>query len=105
MAIFNINLAKTSPGKAVSGLVAKATTDDTAVEVIAADADRVFRHLRITNTGGVAGFYSIDGGSTWEYLPSNTIMTDDWVTIDNKAVKIKRVSGGADLSGVYASAW
>lgn len=95
----------TAAGKVASGLTAKATTDNSAVDVIAVNSSRKFHHLRIFNTGGVAGFYSIDGGTTWEYLPANTILTDDWVGINNKAVQIKRVADGANVTGVYASVW
>ena len=91
--------------KTTSGVTAKATTDDTAVEVIAATAEKIFRHARIINEGTVAGFWSIDGGTTWERLPASTALTDDGVFIKNKAIQVKRIAGGSDLSGIYASAW
>ena len=91
--------------KTTSGVSAKATVADAAVEVLAADDTMVFRHIRIVNEGGAPGFYSIDGGTTWERLPAGGVLTDDDVLIRNKAVQVKRVAGGANLSGVYAAAW
>lgn len=97
----------TATYKVTSGETAKATTDDTAVEVIAAQSkgSQPYRHCRIVNEGAVAGFYSIDGGTTWERLPASSYLTDDGVYIMNKALQIKRVAGGSDLSGVYAAIW
>ena len=96
----------TATYKITSGLTAIATTSNTAVEVIAAQANAgPYRHCRIVNGGAIAGFYSIDGGTTWERLPASTALTDDGVYIMNKAVQIKRIAGGTDLSGVFGSIW
>jgi hypothetical protein len=86
-----------------SGVTAGTTTDDTAVEIIAADSTRDFRFFRIINDGSVAGFYSIDSGTTWDYLPANCIIEDSEVLIQNKSIQVKRIAGGSDLSGVYVS--
>lgn len=98
-----------SDGEVSSGTTAKATTSDAAVEVLPA-VEKVMRHLRIVNVGTVAGFYSRDGGTTWNYLPAGTAsgptaIMDRNVCIYNQAVQVKRVAGGSNLSGVYASAW
>ncbi len=97
----------TATRKVTSGLTAIATTSNTAVEVIAAKGpgSQPYRHCRIVNGGAVAGFYSIDGGTTWERLPASTALTDDGVHIMNKAVQIKRVAGGSDLAGVFGAIW
>ena len=86
-----------------SGLTAKATSDNNAVELIAA-TDVYVNQVRIVNTSAVAGFYSTDGGSTWFYLPASVILDDD-VSIRNKAIQMKRVTDGSDVTGVWASAW
>lgn len=98
----------TATRKVTSGLAAKTATTDAAVEVIAAQAhSQAYRHCRIVNEGAVAGFYSIDGGTTWERLPASTALTDDGVYINNQAVQIKRVAGGGsgNPSGVFGSIW
>jgi len=92
--------------KVTSGTTAKATTADTAVEVIATQGPaRTFRHARLINEGAVAGFWSADGGSTWSRLPAATVITDDDIYIRDKAVQVKRVAGGSDLSGIWGEIW
>lgn len=89
-----------------TGTTAKATASDTAVELFsAANAAHIgFHHLRILNTGSVAGFYTVDGGTNWGYLPANASVTDEYTHITG-AVQMKRIAGGSNLSGVYASLW
>ncbi len=91
--------------KSTSGVTAKATTANAAIEVIAATNAKIFRHVRIVNEGAVAGFFSIDGGTNWERLPASAVVTDDGIFIKNMAIQIKRISGGSDLSGVFGAAW
>jgi len=88
-----------------SGVTAKATTDNSAVEVIAADSTNNYYHFRIFNSGSVAGFYSYDGGTTWHYLPTASSLLHNDVLISNQAVQIKRVADGSNVTGVYASVW
>ena len=90
---------------ASSGTTPLATSGDAAVEVLAANANAVYHHVRIINEGTAAGFYSIDGGTTWNRLPAQSVVEDNGVKVVNQAVEIKRVAGGSDLSSVYASAW
>lgn len=92
-----------------SGETALATVSDTAVDAITAGGR--FNRVRIVNEGSVSGFYSTDGGTTWQRLPAASILTDDELGFPvapagiTLGVKIKRVAGGPNLSGVYVSAW
>ncbi len=88
-----------------SGATPLATSGNAAVTALAANANAVYHHVRIVNEGTVAGFYSIDGGSTWNRLPAQSVVEDNGVKVVNQAVEIKRVASGSDLSSVYASAW
>ena len=112
MANVPIDDANPLPVKLMSGaaqkssdVTPKATTSDAPVEVIAADPVNTYYHLRIFNSGTVAGFYSFDGGTTWHYLPAASSLAHDGVKIANKAVQIKRVAGGSNVTGVFASLW
>jgi len=91
--------------KSTSGLTAKATTTDAVVELIAATTERIFHSARITNEGTTPGFWSIDGGTTWERVAPQSSYTDEGVEINNKAIQIKRVASGDDMTGVFGSAW
>jgi hypothetical protein len=98
-----------SVGSASSGLVAKATVSDVAVECIAANANVDFHHLRIVNEGGVAGFFSFDGGATWHRLVgvtgAVTAIVLDGILIHNAAVQVKRIAGGTNLTAIFVSVW
>jgi hypothetical protein len=89
----------------VTGTTAVATTSDTAVEALAANATDTYLHVRIANGGTAAGFYSIDGGTTWTYLPAGASVHDWGVRIVNKAIQVKRIPSGSDLASIYVSAW
>jgi len=96
---------ETSAAPLSSGTTPLATTTaEVVVTALVANASRVYHHVRIVNEGTVAGFYSLDGGTTWLRLPSQCVITDDNVTVDNVAIQIK-VTGADDLGSVYASAW
>ena len=97
--------AAVSTVRASSGTTPLATDGDTVLTVLAADANAVYHHVRIVNEGAAAGFYSIDGGTTWNRLPVQSVVEDHGVKIVNQAVQVKRVSGSSNLNGVYASAW
>jgi hypothetical protein len=90
-----------------SGTTGAATTADGPGgdgTLLAADAAHTFYAYSISNSGSIAGFYSIDGGTTWHYLPANCSMYRH-AKIVNKAIKIRRVAGGSNLSGVFVSVW
>ena len=91
--------------RATSGTAPLATDSDAALTVLAANAGAVYHHVRMVNEGAAAGFYSIDGGTTWNRLPAQSVVEDNGVKLTNQAVQVKRVAGGSNLSGVYASAW
>lgn len=84
-----------------SGVTATATSGDTAVTLFDCAGTAVFR-VTVVNEGGVAGFFSIDGGTTWARLPATSSVT---VPIPEKPrsiiCKVKRIAGGSNLSGVY----
>jgi len=95
------------PRKAVtSGVTGIATTDDTAVELIAAQSNAgEFHHARIINAGAAPGFVSLDEGTSWHYMPANYVLEFDDILIRAVAVQVKRVASGTDLSDVYGSIW
>jgi hypothetical protein len=98
--------AKASITPVSSGTTAIVTETDAAVTAVAASATNTYHHVRIINESSAAGFYSLDGGTTWNRLPAGPVsIKDDDLKIVNKAIQIKRVPGGTDLSGVYVSAW
>jgi hypothetical protein len=85
-----------------SGLAAKATTTNAAETLIAASSSESMNRLVIINEGAVAGFFSIDSGTTWPRLPANSTINLEGLYVLNQSVQIKRVADGADLAGVWA---
>jgi hypothetical protein len=53
----------------------------------------------------VPGFFSFDGGTTWHYLPAACSLNYDQERIANQALQIKRIAGGSNVAGVFASVW
>lgn len=94
-----------STSQTSSGTTAKATTDDNPVELVPANASHTYYHCRIFNSGTVPGFFSLDGGTTWHYLPAACSLRHDSVKVANQAVQIKRIVGGSNVTGVFASLW
>lgn len=94
-----------------SGETAIATSGNTAVDAIARSSMKGGeRNFRIINSGTVAGFFSTDEGTTWNYMPGTAASTNpipiQVLNVSGLAsIKIKRIAGGTDLAGVYASAW
>lgn len=84
-----------------SGITAITTASDTAVDVLTLSGRNC--RLLITN-GAVAGFFSVDNGTTWAPLPASTTLTLYGLQIETK-VQVKRIAGGSNLAGVYAAAW
>lgn len=90
------------------------TTGDTAIEAttdapvvaISMPSNGYFRNMKelyIVNDGAGDGFVSIDG-VTWIRIPAQSSRqfrglrcTDD--------IRIKRVAGGTDMTGVYIAIW
>lgn len=86
-----------------SGIVAKATTDDTPVELIAAQSGRNFRNARIDRESTADGFLSFDGGESWMRFTLSII--EVYGVAINGAVQMKRTAGGSNITGVYAAIW
>ena len=91
--------------RASSGTAPLSTSSDAAVEALAANATDTYYHVRIFNTGGVTGFWSPDGGTTWWPLLPNRVDEPPGLKIVNKTIQFKRIAGGADVTGVYCTAW
>lgn len=84
-----------------------ATVDDNPVEALDLEPlgpRRDGRHVELLNTGSAPGEYSLDDGASWCHLPADFAVTKDGVTVGNKLL-VRRLAGGANLSGVYLSAW
>ena len=67
----------------------------------------MYNRLVIVNTSTtVDGFFSVDGGNTWAYIPKATTtavgQVESWQQ-SNSNVLIKR-NGGSDMSGVFGFA-
>ncbi len=85
-----------------SGITAKITKTDEPIEVIAAQPGGIVA-VTIYNEGIASGFFSIDAGSTWHRLSGGNSISKD--NINTKlAIQVKRIAGGTNLSGIYASA-
>src|SRR6476620_8098944 len=94
-----------------NGVTGVSTPFDSAATLLAMGAGTLSaqqaNRLVITNTSANAGYFSLDGGSTWGYIPA--AIGGKPVPIEvlekfNRDVLMKRVAGGTNLSGVFASA-
>jgi photosystem II stability/assembly factor-like uncharacterized protein len=89
-----------------SGTTAIATSGSGNVTAISATtiAGRVsFRNVRVVNEGSTAGFYSLDGGTTWARLSASSIDVKRELTNAITSVLVKR--DVSDLSAVYCEVW
>ena len=88
-----------------SGTTAIETTSDAEVTILPDGVFPIGRlaviRLAIINEGAAAGFYRI-GDGPWCRLPATSALTLEAAHIFSQAVQIKRVAGGANLTGVYA---
>lgn len=78
------------------------TTTDAAVVAIA-DVPQTCRNVRLVN-GAVAGFFSVDAGTTWHRLPASAV-TEFRSIHPITDVRVKRITAGTNLADVYASVW
>ena len=93
-----------------NGVTAQSTTSDTAITVIAAAAMTTppYHNVGIIVTGTVTGFFSIDGGHSWTYLPAsvNSVPGTVYLTSLNldgsQAIMVKRIASGSNVTGIYA---
>lgn len=59
--------------------------------------------LSIFELSGNAGFFSVDGGTNWRYLPANGSVNIESIA-RARSIQIKRVAGGSDIS-VLTNYW
>lgn len=88
-------------GQVNSGDSALATTDDNAVEAIAAQTGKTIRRIRWTNTGSVAGWLLAGATRIARLDAEGTDQVDKLSIAAGTAINIQRDSGGSDLSGVW----
>jgi hypothetical protein len=88
---------------ATSGETAKATVNNDPITLIDAIPGRVFRQITIINESGVAGSYSLDGGTEWCRWPTGAKSLTLDAAVYNEAVMFKRVADGSDVTGLWAS--
>ena len=86
-----------------SGETAVSTNSNTPVTLIALAADELTTAITIINEGAVAGFFSLDGGTTWARLPAESTVTIPHET--SKSIMVKRTTDGSDLADVYGMVW
>ena len=89
-----------------SGTVAAATAGPNPVTAIALPSPAcMYNHLTVWNGGSGAGFFSVDGGNTWAFIPAATAFrpgyAESWQQ-SNSNVQIKRQT--IDMSAVYLTA-
>ena len=100
----NLLTAEKSEANTSSGTTAKATLGGgVAVDCIAANATNDYHHLMI-DTGGVAGFFSWDGGTTWHRIGARMVLGVDGILIHNTKVQIKD-DGANAMSDIFVSVW
>lgn len=94
-----------------SGTTGLSTSDDTGVIAIPASAlqSGTWFNVIIVNTGANAGFYSLDGGASLNYLTAQVSSVPGGVFLNNvrmglgNEVLIYRIPGGSNLSGVFVT--
>lgn len=69
------------------------------------------RHVIIINTGVAPGFFSLDGGLSWHYLPASPNGSSISIESNHQPISLQngivlnRIFGGGDMTGVFGSAW
>ena len=86
-----------------SGETEKVTTSDAAVIALNA-GPQIVRKIQIINEGDAPGFFQFDG-INWGRLPAKSSVSLEPTASLTYGVKVKRVAGGANLSGIYAYAY
>jgi hypothetical protein len=94
----------------IANTTAVATTGNDPVNLLANPDGTILRRIHIINTGTVAGYFSLDGGNTWAYLPAGHTDRPYELVIEllqgtNSTIKVKRVADGNNLEGVYGIAY
>jgi len=81
------------------------TVTSAATNIIAAQPDRTFYHVMISNgDSGSDLLYSLDGGSHWGRIEADNSKSFDGVRIKNTNIQVKAI-GSEIVSDVYAEAW
>jgi hypothetical protein len=85
-----------------SGTTAIATTSDTPVQALTITG--WVNNVVIQNEGTIAGFASVDGGTTWIRLPAGPCDLTLHGPFQSPSVQVKRVAAGSNLTGIWAYA-
>ena len=90
-------------GMITSGETAIATSGDTAVDVFTSPTagSTGYTQVVVINEGAVAGFFSIDGGTTWARLPASSSIICKPANASVPSLKVKRVASGTNLAGIW----
>lgn len=86
-----------------NGINAIVTAGDAAVYVFTTPSPPTglsYSQLAIINEGSVAGFFSIDGGTTWARLPATSSVVIP-ISTNAPSLKVKRIASGTDLAGIW----
>ena len=87
-----------------SGTAPIATTSADPVTLLEADANHAQHFVRVRNEGSVAGFYSLDGGTTWHRIGPNEAIEATVISATRAAIQAKR-DGATNMTGLYADRW
>jgi len=87
-----------------TGTTGASTVDDSAVELIRAVPNRIFKHLMVINNGDAVGFFKVGSGGEPVRIEKAIEAFDD-VVIENEQVFIQRESGGTDMTKVFGIIW
>ncbi len=91
-----------------SGTTAISTSSDAEVTALALEPGGDVTQVTIINEGSVAGFFQVNAdGATGEWcrLPAGpSAVTNTYnEPLSGISIKVKRVAGGSNLSGIYVS--
>lgn len=87
-----------------SGQTAITTSTDAPVAALVVPAATQARSVCVINNGTVDGFFSLDGGTNYHFLPNKTSFTVSFDYFYVGTITVKRITGGSNLSGIYVSA-
>lgn len=85
-----------------SGTTALATSSAAAVTVIDLGANIPYTANGLLLISAVAGFFSVDGGTTWARMPAATLVLQRVYVMGD--ILVKR-DGVTDMTGVFGALW
>ncbi len=90
-----------------SGVTGLDTSSDSAITLIANSSGILVRDVTVFNSGTVAGFISIDAGTTWIYMPAGPSSRTFNLrhNPNNCVVQAKRIASGSNMTGLFADAY